>query len=374
LIDLDRHRIIDLLPDRLAETAAAWMRQHPDIDLVSRDRGGDYAAAARTGAPQAIQVADRFHVMSNLTEAVKAALTRCWAEHQRPRQHTSPADRASTDDATTLPEGQSMRFRRSRTEARAHQTRQAVRDAEYAQMLALRAQGMSFKAIAKQMGKGGTTVWSWLTQGSTPTGTHQRQRSSQLDAYIPYVLERWQEGYHHGLQLWREITARGYGGSAHMLYAFLATLRHPTEVQQAGRPAETHLRLSLTAREALWLVVRDPVDLAQDEQETLTTLRQAIPLVEAIYPLVQEFRQLLHQRAGDRLDHWLEQARASCIQDLRRFAEGIEKDKAAVVAGFTVQESNGPTEGHITKLKLVKRTMYGRAGFSLLRQRLLHAL
>jgi transposase len=124
----------------------------------------------------------------------------------------------------------------------------------------------------------------------------------------------------------------------------------------------------------VWLVVRDPAALRAEEREALATLRQTYPTLDTLYPVVQAFRQLLHQRQGTCLDVWLKQARASQIKELQRFANGLEKDRAAVVAGLTRNESNGPTEGPSTKLKLVKRTMYGRASFPLLRQRLLHAL
>ena len=129
-----------------------------------------------------------------------------------------------------------------------------------------------------------------------------------------------------------------------------------------------------SAKKAVWLVVRDPADLEADEREALTLLCQASPTAQALYPLVQAFRQMLHQRQGERLDDWLAQAKASHIKELQSFAHGIEQDKAAVVAGLTRLESNAQTERQNTKLKLIKRTMYGRAGFPLLRQRVLHAL
>lgn len=375
LMDLDRHRVIDLLPDRKAETAAAWMEQHPTIEMVSRDRGGDYAAAARKGAPHALQVADRFHLMQNLTNAVELVLLRCWTrKQQRPRQRTLLAHPPAVPEAAPLPAKDAWRFHQASAEAWKHQTRLAARAVEYEQMCRLRAQGLSLAAIAAQMGKGTTTVWSWLERGGLPTGTHQRKRPSQLEAYVPYILERWQAGCHNGLQLWREIQERGYAGTARMLYIFLAPLRGPHGAALVKALAQARKQQLPTAREAVWLVVHDPAALKADEREALAALRQAYPTVDTLSPVVQAFRQLLHQRRGDQLDAWLAQARASHIKELQRFAHGLEKDRAAVVAGLTRAESNGPTEGHITKLKLVKRTMYGRAGFALLRHRILHAL
>ena len=373
LVDLERHHAIDLLPDRQAETAAAWMLLHPEIDLVGRDRGGDYAAAARKGAPQAVQVADRFHIMKNLTEAVGLALVRCWTKRQQDRKPEPLASAGAVHDTLPLPSVEAWRSRRSSTEDQGHLVRQAARAAEYEQMLALRAQGLRVVEIARRLGKSRGTVQRWLAQGAIPEGTHQRQRSSRFEAYMPYVLERWQAGCHNGLQLWREIAERGYGGTAHMLYRFIAALRAQAGAVDAD-PARARSPQPPSASKAVWLVVRDPADLEADEREALTILCQASPTAQTLYPLVQEFRQLLHQRGGERLDDWLAKARASHIKELQSFAHGIEKDKAAVIAGLTRPESNAQTEGQNTKLKLIKRTMYGRASFPLLRQRVLHAL
>lgn len=372
LVDLHRRQVIDLLPDRQAETAAAWMLQHPEIDLVSRDRGGDSAAAARQGAPQAIQVADRFHVMKNLTEAVGLALGRCVGEWQHAHRCQS-ATAAAAPDQMPLPALDEWRPRRSSTAERAHRARQAEREAAYQHMRTWQALGLRATEIAERLGKSPQTVRNWLARGTIPQATRQRKLHSHFDSYAPYVLARWQEGCHNGLQLWREITARGYRDSPRMLYRFLATLPGRIETR-AGTLAQAKERTLLSVRDAVWLVVRDPTMLEADEQEELTLLCQASSTARQLYALVQEFRRLLHQKAGHQLDAWLEQASASQIKELQSFVLGVEKDKVAVVAGFSRPENNGPTEGHVTKLKLVKRAMYGRASFSLLRQRLLHPI
>ena len=127
-------------------------------------------------------------------------------------------------------------------------------------------------------------------------------------------------------------------------------------------------------REATFLFLRRPEDLGLDEQETLTALRDLHPEVDLAYDLVQQFAQILRTRTGGQLDTWLEKVRTSNIRGFHSFVLGIERDKAAVKAGLTLPESNGIVEGKVTKLKLIKRMGYGRAGFPLLRQRVLHAL
>jgi transposase len=373
LVDLERRQVLDLLPDRQAETAAAWMQQQPTIELVCRDRGGDYAAAARTGAPQAQQSADRFHLMKNLTEAVGLALVRCWTKQQQERKPELQAAAEAEQGRGALLSGETWRSRRSRTPDQGQQVRQAARAAEYEQMRALQAQGLRVVEIARRLGKSRGTVRRWLAQGACPEGTHRRPRFSQFDAYAPYVLERWQAGCHNGLQLWHEIAERGFRGTARMLYPFLATLRAFTGAMETA-PAQAAPHHLPSAKKAVWLLVRDPADLEADEREALAALCQANPTAQTLSPLVQAFRQMLHQRQGDHLDDWLAQARASQIKEMQSFVHGIEQDKAAVVTGLTRPESNAQTEGQNTKLKLIKRTMYGRAGLPLLRQRVVHAL
>lgn len=372
LVDLERHHVLDLLPDRQAETASAWMQQHPTIDLVCRDRGGDYAAAARTGAPQAQQSADRFHLMKNLTEAVGLALVRCWTKQQERQQERQAAAEAE-QGTPSLPSVETWRSHRPRTKDQGHLVRQAARAAEYEQIRSLQAQGLRVVEIARRLGKSRGTVRRWLAQGACPEATHRRPRPSQFDAYVPYILERWQAGCHNGLQLWREIAERGYRGTTRMLYPFLATLRAPTGAASTA-PARAATPQLPSAKKAVWLLVRDPADLETDEHEALAAFCQANPTAQTLYPLVQAFRQMLHQRQGDHLDDWLAQARASQVKELQSFVHGIERDKTAVIAGLTRPESNAQTEGQNTKLKLIKRTMYGRAGLPLLRQRVVHAL
>ena len=196
-----RHRVIDLLPDRKAETAKVWMQAHPEIDLVSRDRGGDYASAASLGAPQAAQSADRFHLVKNLTEAVQKALVHCRAELQREPKRAEPVDPpAAEEPALCL----------VTSDRQPYSAHQAERYERYQQVMALREQGMKIKEIAKRVGLGVRTIQRWLTQGEYVETNSHHQHRSRFDAYEAYVMRRWDEGCHNIQQLWREITALGY--------------------------------------------------------------------------------------------------------------------------------------------------------------------
>ena len=359
LVDLMRHRVIDLLPDRKAETAKVWMQAHPEIDLVSRDRGGDYASAASQGAPQAAQSADRFHLVKNLTEAVEKALVHCRAELQSGAKRAEPVDpKASEESACSL----------VTSDGQPYSAHQVERYERFQQVVVLRKPGMKTKEIAKRVGLGVRTIQRWLSQGEyVETNYHHRHRS-RFDAYEAYVMRRWDEGCHNIQQIWREIKAQGYPHSDRALRAHLAPLQSK---EQADFPQASCLD-RFSAKKAMWLFIRRFKDLEEKEREELATIRQASETAETLYHLVQEFLQMVRKLEGERLDAWLTAVATSQIQELQRFANGLEQDKAAVLMGLTHSHNNGQAEGQVTRIKLIKRMMYGRAGFPLLRQRVLH--
>jgi transposase len=364
LVDLTSRKILDLLPDRDAETAAAWMRKHPEIEVVSRDRGGEYASAARAGAPQAIQCADRFHILKNLGEAVEGLLARHLAT--RRKEHTQK----TIDEHIHL--GQASRsVRRSPRLERLQQARREERLAAYSQVVALSKLGMSQAAIAQQVGVGHSTVSRWLATGTFPE-KKPREQASQLDRYLPYLFERWESGCHNMAGLFRELVDRGYKGSYESVRDHLVR-RLPEGKKNAAR-GDVLSPAPLPSRQATFLFLRRPEALDAQEQATILQLRQSHPEADRTYDLVQQFAQMLRTRTGERLDAWLSEVSQSQIPELQGFALGIERDKAAVSAGLTLPHSNGIVEGKVNKLKLIKRMGFGRAGFPLLRQRVLHAL
>jgi transposase len=234
-------------------------------------------------------------------------------------------------------------------------------------MIQLHEQGMTQSAIAQQIGVSLNTVRRWLVNGCPETA--RGPYVSRLDPYLPYLFQRWAQGCHTIAQLFRELEARGYRGS----YASV----HDNLVRrlQFGRrksPADTSPKAP--PRQATFFFLRRPEKLRVEEQETLAKLHQIDPEVEQAYDLVQQFTQMLHTRTGEHLDAWLEQVESSKLPELQSFASGIEKDKDAVRNGLTWSINNGMVEGHVTKLKLIKRQGYGRASFPLLRKRVLHAL
>jgi transposase len=337
------------------------------IMVVSRDRGSEYAAAASQGAPQAIQVADRFHIVKNLTEATQLLLARCQEEIVAASATEEPEQSGQQKQVISV---EQWRPPEPAQVKKARLTRRAGRYQRYQQVVQLHEQGMKPKQIAQRLEMGERTVRDWLKRGTFPEAKKRRKRQSSFDAFAPYVLKRWQDGERNGMTLWREIKDQGYRGTERSLYRYLETLKQ-AEVKASVRPHRLH---KFSANTAVWLFVRDPATLDEIEHEDLAAFCQVSPTLKRAYELVQDFLSMVHKREGARLDAWLEKIAESGLAELHSFASGIEKDKDAVRAGLTWPINNGQVEGQVTKLKLIKRQMYGRAAFPLLRKRVLHAV
>lgn len=333
MVDLTAHQIIDILPDRQPETASAWMAAHPEITHVSRDRGAEYASAASTGAPQAIQVADRYHVCQNLSDAVQKLLARVLTELKEARK--------LADGTTHTQEGELVAVEEWRPDpgkqvAQTTATRRAERDARYQQAVLLREQGTSSEEIACQLRVTTRTVWRWFERGVAPDTRPRRKQQSDFDPYAPYALKRWQDGERNGTRIFEEIVAQGYPGSQRMVYRFLKTLK-TAEIKLTG---ETRLVVHYTSTTAVCLFMRHPDKLEEGERMDLAKCRQVHPDLETTYRLTQDFLLMLRKREGERLDTWLASVHESGLPELQSFAHGVELDQAAVQAGLTLPINN----------------------------------
>jgi transposase len=358
LVNLESRGVVDPLPDRETETSAAWIRQQLDLMVVSRDRGGAYASAATQGAPQATQCADRFHVLKNLGEAVEDLLARHLSA-SRKRQVEAALEEQTP---AWLPE---RAARCSQTSDNFPSAYQQDRLARYQQMIQLHEQGMTQGAIAQQIGVSLNTVRRWRALGCPETA--RGPYVSQLDPYLPYLFQRWAQGCHNIAQIFRELEAQGYRGTYASVHDNIVRRlpfggrKTPTDTSPKAPPLPT-------PRQAAFFFLRRPEKLRVEEQEVLAKLRQLHSEVDLAYDLVLQFAQMLRNRTGDHLDAWLAQVEGSKLPELQSFAAGIEKDKKAVRTGLTWWINNGVVEGHVTKLKLIKRQGYGKAGFPRLAQ------
>ena len=376
ICDLERGWPIDVLPDRTVETVSAWLKEQPTINTVSRDGSSEYASAIKKGAPQARQVSDRWHLVKNLAACVSVLLTQAFEKLRRAQQITvnTPAEEQGSCQQHTHP--------RTRAEKRTQQARQDERRARYEHMIALRNQGMKSAEIAAVMGMAERTVREWLSRGDVPYARPRKPRARLIDPYTPYLLERWHQGCSNGSRLESELRAKGYKGSGRAIYRYLEMLElagrsvrrsEPTSVMgQAASPGEPNPLLTLSAQQATWLFFRKQDELKEEERESLQQLRQASPPIEAAYQLVKKFLQMVRERTGEQLDAWLKEVETCHLEAFESFVTGVQQDKDAVFAGLSLPWSNGPLEGNVNRLKLLKRSMYGRAEIDLLKLRVLH--
>ena len=358
LVDLERHCLVDLLPDRSATTFATWLADHPGVEVISRDRSAEYADGARRGAPDALQVTDRFHLLKNLGEVAVRVLRR----HAQLLQRV-PAPEAA--DGMPSPPRPDRAASRDRTRAEMRQRCEAIQ--------ALAADGMSTSAIARALGMHRHTVQKDRALTAAPERRHRTRATHIRTPYASYLLERWKGGCHNARALWREISARGYGGGYGTVARFVAYLR----AQERTGDAAPSPPPGLTPQRAVGLLLTRPERRTAQEQDTLTLLPGLHPDIATITALLDRFVDLIRTRdpehARERLGGWMADAERSAIPELTAFVTKLRQGVEAVVAGLILPYSQGQTEGRVNKLKLIKRSMYGRANFDLLRQRARYA-
>ncbi len=382
LVDLEAHRPVDLLPDRSAASLAAWLAAHPGVEMICRDRGGAYADGARQGAPTAVQVADRWHLLANLGELLERLVLRHHAALRQVRLIDPPAE---PDAQPPSPPGTSAAGAgepdevASRAE-RERRQRDARREARYQEIHMLHHQGLSIRAVARHVGISKTTVRKYLAAPDCPHPGHRPTRRRLIAPFVPYLRERWDADERQVPVLWAAIRRRGFTGSWRRVREVTAAWRREERealrarrgavTPVAPRPASPVGKRCSPRRVATWLG-RPAAALTPAQQTYLTALLVACPELDAVRALALEFARLVRARDATGLDPWLVTAEASPLAAVREFVLGIRRDYAAVRAALEHAWSSGQVEGQVNRLKLVKRSMYGRASFALLRRRFL---
>lgn len=371
IVDLSAHRPLALLPDRSADVTAAWLRVHPAIAVACRDRSGLYADAIAAGAPTATQVADRWHLLKNLGDALERFLLRKSACLKAAAAAMAPEEPPGTAGETMYRGKHRSPHDHERRMEEASLQRHARRVAAYERMHALHAAGADIADIARAVGASHRTVYRYLAMPEAPERKRPAPRRKVLDPYLPYLLRRWDEGCHNGMRLWREIRAMGFAHSSTNVARFVSGLRRGLPRPRAHRSAVTRVD-GPSARQAALLLLCRPDRLDDEQRAYLTYLCQSDGEIAAAYARTQEFAIMVRERQGERLDRWMAMATDDAVVEVRGLARGLRGDLVAVRAGLTLPWSNGQTEGQINRLKLLKRQMYGRAKVDLLQQRLLY--
>ncbi len=360
LVDLERKKVVDLLPEREAGSFAAWLRDHPGVEVIARDRADVYADGARRGAPRAVHVADRWHLLRNLGEAMRtivdsyhAAVRHIWR------------GMAAEQAGRAAPEGAAPITTREAKRAARHQPRQA----RYAEARRLADAGTTVSAIARACELDRKTVRKWLHEGGP--GTWNRSLSPGiLEPYLDQLERRWAEGSRNATKLWAELVSVGFKGGRSTVRAWAMRRRRASSDALDPKPAvKEGWKLPSTAQ-VIRLLQADPAELTSPDRMFLDKLLAEVPTLAEVRNLARGFAALVRKEGTGTLDGWLAAAAGT---PLGSFAEGLGKDLAAIRAALETPWSTSPVEGQISRLKTIKRTMYGRAGFSLLRSRVLHA-
>jgi transposase len=378
LCDLESHRPVDLLPERSSEVLAAWLRKHPGAEIISRDRGGDYAKGASAGAPAAIQVADRWHLLHNLTDALQRAVDRQQsllteiAREVAARLAPTPAPTTASPagDAASSPPAPLSRAEQGKLNSRARRLER------YQQVQELRRQGMSLCKICQTLQMSRATVKRFAHSDQFPERATPNRRNTPLDPFLPCLQERWEQGCDHVGQLWREIKAKGFTGSVYMVCRQVRRWRRACGIASKTGTKQSTRSVRIirpSARRIAWLALGHvSVPTAQDEA-TLKAICQRWPELQESAELARQFASLLKEHDASSLEAWIQLTQEPLIfPEVRRFGEVLRQDWAAVVQAIHQPWSQGQVEGQINRLKMIKRQMYGRANFDLLRQRVLH--
>ncbi|WP_433501477.1 ISL3 family transposase [Sphaerimonospora sp. CA-214678] len=362
LIDIATSQPVDVLPERSSDALAAWLSKHPDVEIICRDRAGCYADGAARGAPQAIQVADRWHMWRNLGEAVERTVTKHRAHLRDLVVATSPGEVPASAPVTTPSAGE-LAPCEPRSDRLAERTRR-----RYALVHQLLTQGRDLRAIARELNLARNTVRRFA-RASDPeellvhNGTGKRPK--MIEEYAGYLRQRWEQGCTNAAQLYQEVTAMGYGGTGRSVREYVRPWRSQIAIVLPPPPP--------TVRQATGWFLRHPDTLEADDHQHLQTLTAACPALAAVREHVRSFAQMMTRLTGDGLEQWMKRIQADDLPELHSFVTGLRRDFDAAKAGLILPHSSGKVEGHVNRIKMLKRQMYGRANPDLLRKRILLA-
>lgn len=347
VVDMTTSRPIDLLADRTAGTVATWLLEHPSVEVVCRDRAGAYAEGIRIGAPDAVQVADRWHLWHNLAEAVEKTVIRHRADLRLPAADDGSGPTAVVDSPAREAESEQRLVVRTRE--------------RYTAVQQLVSKDVSLSAIGRKLSLDRRTVRRFARASEVEELlTTAESRTSLLDEFKPYLHQRFHAGCTDAARLTREIMKLGYRGSDKTVRRYLQPLRD----------ADTALTLppiAPTIRQVTGWLTRRPDRLTDDDRTQLDALLGRSPALAAIRELVREFAEIMTNRRGYDLGTWMRAIDISEEPALRSFAAGLRRDLDVVTAGLTLPYNSGAVEGHVNRIimwNLTTRTIMFSSGLT----------
>ncbi len=366
LVDLEKRKPIDLLPDREAETLKAWLKARPEVEIVSRDRASAYSDAAKRGAPQDVQIADRFHLLQNATGVFEKTLRRNYKALRAVLQPAETVVRqapAKESPMAKLPSSEAVY--ETKVDSPYHQEKQRLFDL----IKQMQAEGLSINQIRLQIKRHHTTVARYFHAADYLTTTRIRGcwKRKLITPFLAHLQKRWAEGCTNANQLYREIKELGYRGSPLTVRRTTQEWRAPVPILVAAAPPKLPSLKTL-----VWLFLKPLAKLTDQERELRAKLLANSDETERGLELIEKFRAMLRNRKIEKFDEWMKSARAGGLIEFANFANGLQRDERAVRAALEHHWSQGQVEGQVNRLKLIKRQMFGRAKFDLLRARVLH--
>jgi transposase len=384
MVDLERREVVDVLQDRSARTTAAWLAKHPTVEIVSRDRCGLYAQAARQGAAQARQVADRFHLIQNLRQAIERQLSRDYRPPNLVQSKAVPQTAAATLGHDLLLDS-AVEYSLSRSLPELLEHRQMVQDGRrgvwlerFEQVKELQRAGRKLNKIVEQTGLNSRTVSKWAASDVLPQRRQMEPRSTNPIRFESFLAQRWNEGSKNGRRLLTEVQLQGYTGSISHLQRLLSHWRRAGSAVLVQKPsikddppATVPPRPIVSPIAASILCIKPRGQLTRQEVVKVDRLKATSQNFAIMRQLAMRFRGILRGNDPSKLEGWLDDAHYTGLYGIRRFVLYLRRDIEAVRNAISETWSNGQTEGQINRLKTLKRSMYGRAGTELLRARML---
>ncbi|GJD40814.1 ISL3 family transposase ISMex10 [Methylobacterium bullatum] len=379
LVDLERRRPIDLLPDRSASTLAARLRRDPHIQVVARDRSTEYARGTAMGAPDAVQVADRWHLLLNTRQMVER-----WLARVHPRLKLLPAVAPSSPLIQRV-----APYPRARSEMLVRAAARGRWEAAYDDVRRRHAEGHSLRRINRETGLARATVRKYAFAESFPRNGMREPKPSMLDPYLGHLHGRLEEGCENAAQLWRELQGIGFAGTSKQVRRWLSEWRAGpagTTIRSSPAPADIRVATSTasplaSSKKLSWYLLREPEDLGPEAAAVVSRVLQDTEAAKVV-DFGRRFCRIVRSRCGQQpsgksdvtaFDEWLGDAQTCGVRIVESFAAGLGQDRDAVRSALTLPWSSGQAEWQITRLKLLKRAMYGLANLDLLRRRFLLA-